>query len=189
MPRRTALLSALLAVLVVLALALTAQSVTGSASATPPPPPLTLRPGTHQLEVLQATPGLELRLLHGGDIVHTGTVDSQGSLVWRQLPVGQYAVQTSDETFTSDDVHVSGMHAAPPPQSFYDGQTLHEGFNFIQTRDGTTLSANVVFPKPPFYSGGAPYPTVVEYSGYDPSNPADTAMATLFTSLGTPTSA
>jgi predicted acyl esterase len=184
MPRRTPLLRALLAVLVVLALALTAQSFTGPASATPPPPPLTVRAGTQQLEVLQATPALQVRLLQDGQIVRTGTVDSQGSLVWRQLPVGQYAVQTSDELFTSDPVHVSGMRAAPPPQSFYDAQSLHEGFNFIQTRDGTTLSANVVFPKPPFDSGGAPYPTVVEYSGYDPSNPGNTTMATLFNSLG-----
>jgi predicted acyl esterase len=183
MPPRTPLLRALLAVLVVLALAVTAQSLTGTASATPPPS-LTLRPGTHQLEVLQAPPGLGLRLLHDGAPVHTGTVDSQGSLVWRQLPRGKYAVQTADESFTSDPVRVTGMHAAPPAQSFYDGQSLQEGFNFITTRDGTTLSANVVLPKPPFDGGGAPYPTVVEYSGYDPSNPANTTMATLFTSLG-----
>jgi hypothetical protein len=184
MPCRTRLLRALLAVLVVLGVALSAQSLTGTASATPPPPPLTVRPGTHQVEVLQATPGLDVRLLRDGQVVHTGTVDSQGSLVWRQLPGGQYAVQTADQSFTSGPVQVTGMHAAPPPQSFYDGQTLQEGFNFITTRDGTTLSANVVFPEPPFDGGGAPYPTVVEYSGYDPSNPANTTMATLFNSLG-----
>ena len=183
MPRPTPLTRALPAVLVVLALASTAPSLTGPASATAPPS-FTLRPGTQQLEVLGATPGLELRLLHEGAIVHTGTVDSQGSLMWRRLPVGRYAVQTADGLFTSDAVRVSGMHAAPPPQSFYAGQSLHEGFNFIQTRDGTTLSANVVFPQPPFDLGGAPYPTVVEYSGYDPSNPANTTMSQLFTSLG-----
>jgi uncharacterized protein len=183
MPPRTSLLRALLAVLSVLALGLTAQSFTGTASATTPPS-WTLRPGTNQLEVLDATPGLELRLLQNGDVVDTGTVDTQGSLVWRQLTRGQYAVQTADDSFTSDLQRVTGLHSAPPAQSFYEGQSLHEGFNFIETRDGTTLSANVVFPKPPFDGGGAPYPTVVEYSGYDPSNPADTTMATLFTSLG-----
>jgi len=185
MPSRTR--RALLALLVLVALVLSTQAldVTLRQTATASPPPSwVLRPGTHQLEVLQATPGEQLRLLHHGTVVHRGAVDSQGSLVWRRLAAGAYAVQTAEQSFTSNPVRVPGWHAAPPPQSFYDGQTLHEGFNFITTRDGTTLSANVVFPKPPFAQGGAPYPTVVEYSGYDPSNPGDTTMSTLFTSLG-----
>ena len=33
-------------------------------------------------------------------IVHTGTVDSQGSLMWRQLTAGRYAVQTTDQRRT-----------------------------------------------------------------------------------------
>ena len=57
------------------------------------------------------------------------------------------------------------------------------GFNFITTRDGTTLSANVVFPNPNVYGPG-PYPTVVEYSGYDPSNPRETSFPTIFNTLG-----
>jgi len=179
-PRRT---RALLALLALVALVLSAQSLSQTASASPPPTWLP-RPGTNQVEVLDATPGDQLRLLGPGDHVRTGTVDTQGSLVWRQLTPGPYLVQTADLSFTSTIQHVTGLHAAPPPQSFYDGQSLHEGFNFITTRDGTTLSANVVFPKPPFYNTGAPYPTVVEYSGYDPSNPANTTMAQLFTSLG-----
>jgi predicted acyl esterase len=183
MLRRTPLRRALLAVLVVLALAMGAESVSGTASATAPPS-LTLRPGTQQLEVLQAAPGLELRLLHDGAVVDAGTVDSQGSLMWRQLKRGQYAVQTADESFTSETVRVTGMNAAPPPQSFYDGQTLDNGFGFITTRDGTTLSANVSFPT----TGSPPYPTVVEYSGYDPSRPPTTqnpnAFAQLFNILG-----
>ncbi len=183
MPPRTPLLRALLALLVVLGLALSAQSAFGTASAAPPPA-LDLRPGTHQLEVLQATPGLQLNLLRDGQVVDTGTVDSQGSLVWRQLKATRYVVQTADQSVTSGEVKVTGMSHAPKPHAFYAGQSLHEGFNFIETRDGTTLSANVVFPKPPFDQGGAPYPTVVEYSGYDPSNPADTTMSRLYTTLG-----
>ena len=167
----------------VLALAMGAESVSGTASATAPPS-MTLRPGTQQLEVLEAAPGLELRLLHDGTVVDTGTVDSQGSLMWRQLKRGQYAVQTADGSFTSETVRVTGMNAAPPPQSFYDGQTLDNGFGFITTRDGTTLSANVSFPT----NGSPPYPTVVEYSGYDPSRPPTTqnpnAFAQLFNFLG-----
>ena len=183
MPRRTPILRALLAVLVVLALAVSAESLTSTASAVPPPT-LTLRPGTEQLEVLDATPGLELRLLHSSEVVDSGTVDSQGSLMWRQLTPGQYAVQTTDASYTSEQVHVTGMKAPPPAQSFYDAQTLDNGFGFITTRDGTTLSANVSFPS----FGSPPYPTVVEYSGYDPSRPGTdenpNAFAQLFNNLG-----
>ena len=167
----------------VLGLALSAQSLIGTASATPPPT-FTLRPGTQQLEVLDASPGLRLRLLHHGAIVHTGTVDSQGSLMWRRLTAGRYAVQTTDASYTSGTVRVTGMNAAPPPQSFYDAQTLDNGFGFITTRDGTTLSADVSFPS----FGSPPYPTVVEYSGYDPSRPGTeedpNAFAQLFNNLG-----
>ena len=112
--------------------------------------------------------------------MQTGTVDSQGSLVWRKLSPGDYTVQTADESYTSEPVQVLAFDAAPPAQSFFDGQTLDEGFGFIQTRDGTTLSANVSFP--PF--GSPPYPTVVEYSGYDPSNPANTTFAQVINGLG-----
>jgi predicted acyl esterase len=55
-----------------------------------------------------------------------------------------------------------------PPQSFYNSQVLKPGFNYIETRDGTLLSAYVRLPGPP---ENGPYPTVVNYSGYDPSEP------------------
>ncbi len=127
---------------------------------------------------------LPLRLLHDDDVVDSGIVDSQGSLLWRQLSPGRYAVQTSDASYTSEQVHVTGMKGTPPPQSFYDAQTLDQGFGFIKTRDDTTLSANVSFPS----FGSPPYPTVVEYSGYDPSRPETpgnpNAFAQVFNNLG-----
>jgi uncharacterized protein len=179
MPPRTALVRVLLAVLAALALALTTLTLGQTASATAPPS-WVLRPGTNQVEVLDATPGLEVRLLRGTTPVAHGTVDSQGSLMWRQLRPARYSVQTTDQSQTVGPVRVTGMHAAPPPHSFYKGQTLDDGFGFIKTRDGTTLSANVSFPT----SGSPPYPTVVEYSGYDPSNPAETTFPRLFNALG-----
>jgi predicted acyl esterase len=51
------------------------------------------------------------------------------------------------------------------------GSTLEDGFNYIEMRDGVLLSAMVRFPDPLLYGPG-PYPTVIEYSGYGPSNPA-----------------
>jgi predicted acyl esterase len=179
MPRRTPLMRVLIAFTAALALAL--ATLTSIQSATAAPPPFTVRPGNTQLEVLDATTleGATLDLMQDGQVVQTGTVDSQGSLVWRQLDPGTYTVQTEDASATSDPVQVEAFDAAPPAQSFYDAQTVNAGFGFIQSRDGTTLSANVSLP-----AGPPPYPTVVEYSGYDPSNPGNTTFAKIFNALG-----
>jgi predicted acyl esterase len=183
MPRRTPLLRVLITLAAVVALAL--ATLTSVQTATAAPPPFTLRPGNTQLEVLDATTleGTTLDLLQGGQVVQSGTVDAQGSLVWRKLAAGTYTVQTHDASVTSDPVQVEAFDAPAPPQSFYDAQTLDDGFGFITTRDGTTLSANVSKPSPLLFGPG-PYPTVVEYSGYDPSNPGNTTFAKIFNSLG-----
>ncbi len=52
-----------------------------------------------------------------------------------------------------------------------DGHTVEEGVNYLEMRDGTLLSAMIRLPDPRFYGEG-PYPTVIELSGYDPSNPS-----------------
>ena len=73
-----------------------------------------------------------------------------------------------------------------PPASHYDQEVVpvpwnviggpkegfeaSEGVNYLVMRDGVTLSAMVRTPDPAFYGDG-PWPTVIEYSGYDPSNP------------------
>jgi predicted acyl esterase len=51
------------------------------------------------------------------------------------------------------------------------GSSLEDGFQYLEMRDGVTLSAMVRFPDPGLYGNG-PWPTVIEYSGYSPSNPA-----------------
>jgi uncharacterized protein len=69
-----------------------------------------------------------------------------------------------------------------PPQSFFSDQKLvAPGYGYLKVRDGTTLSINIALPGP---VEQGPYPTVVEYSGYDPSNPANKSFAQLFTALG-----
>ncbi|MBT9558572.1 MAG: CocE/NonD family hydrolase [Myxococcales bacterium] len=73
-----------------------------------------------------------------------------------------------------------------PDVALYDGQDLqgipfgilgvpadvdvNDGFNYITMRDGVKLGAMVRFPDPALWGDG-PYPTVVEYSGYGPSDP------------------
>ncbi len=67
----------------------------------------------------------------------------------------------------SNPVNVTGL-LHKPPTSLYTSQTLNNGFGYLRkTRDGTLLSVMVRLPGPP---ENGPYPTVVEYSGYDPAN-------------------
>ncbi len=153
---------------------------TGTATAVDPVD-FTLRPSVNQLYVLDAAPGQTLELVDAAaTVAGTGTVDAQGSLAWRELDAGTYTVRTTgDPVSESGPVDVSDFTDPAPPQSFYSGQTLDKGFGYITTRDGTTLSANVMLP-----SGTGPFPTVVEYSGYGPSKPGASTMATLYNTLG-----
>jgi hypothetical protein len=140
-----------------------------------------VRPGTNQIAITDATPGDTLAVNHDATQVATGTVDSQGSLLFRNLDPGDgYTITSATQisaALTVADPTVS------PPASFYAGQPkLPEGgFGYITTRDGTTLSANVLLPGP---ADQGPYPTVVEYSGYQPSDPGSADLAQLYTAMG-----
>lgn len=146
----------------------------------------TIRPGTEQVALLDAAPGTEVTLLDAsGDEVATGTVDEQGSLLFRGVPPGDgyaLAAGAATELTASGPIRV----AAPdehPDATFYADQPLLPagGFGYITTRDGTTLSANVALPGP---AEDGPYPTVVEYSGYQPSDPGSAQFAQIYTTMG-----
>ncbi len=139
----------------------------------------TVQPGTEQIAVLGAEPG-ETLFVRGATEAE-GVVDEQGSLLFRTLEPGDgYLVQSADAT--SEPITV-GSPTDVPDQSLYEEQSLLPagGFGYITTRDGTTLSANVILPGP---ADAGPYPTVVEYSGYSPSNPGSADLAALYTSQG-----
>jgi hypothetical protein len=138
------------------------------------PPNFETSGGLGQLTVTDAAPGDEVRIarwtFEGGELglalVGTDEIDDQGSVLFRDLQAGAYLVVTGG---TIDWVVEVGDPAdSTPPQSFYDDQEIEEGFTYIETRDGTTLSAYVVLPGP---IEDGPYPTVIEYSGYNPSDP------------------
>ena len=98
------------------------------------------------------------------------------------LPPGEYSV--TDESVTPARVHgpfrVLGVDDHPDP-SLYD-QDLAEGFGYVTVRDGVSLSIMVRFPNQHLY-GPAPWPTVVEYSGYSPSDPDNAQPGTLIANL------
>ena len=122
-----------------------------------------------QITVTGAAPGTELTL-RGPGAEQVGTVDEFGNLLFRQVEPGegwQVLALGTDPAPSSDAVRVPDFDEHPD-QAFFDGQEIGEGFGYIEMRDGTLLSATVRLPGP---IEDGPYPTVIEYSGYDPSSP------------------
>lgn len=145
-----------------------AEPATHAAAA---PATFTARGSVEQVDVTHAVPGDAIELRQGDDVVRSATVDDLGSMLFRDLTPGDgYTVVEHDG---SGDQEVGPLHVMSqtetPPQSLYSDQHLNDGFGYIKTRDGTELSVTVHLPGPP---DQGPYPTVVEYSGYDPSNPS-----------------
>ena len=138
----------------------------------------TLQPGVEQLAVEGTVPSTPIEIRSSAAVVASGTSDAQGSYLARQLAPGTYRVRVGASE--SGPVTVSSPDTVPSA-SLYTGQHLAAGFGYLQTRDGTTLSIDVMLPGP---ADGGPYPTVIEYSGYDPSNPANTTFGQLMNSLG-----
>jgi uncharacterized protein len=134
----------------------------------------------HQLLVSDADPGLELALLEESEEVARGIVDDNGFLLFRQPLPGDYTVGPVDDP----QVRSPGSVLDPsdvPAQALYDDQVINAGFGYIETRDGTLLSANVELPGP---IEDGPYPTVMEYSGYGPSDPSNTTFSQIYSTLG-----
>ena len=129
-----------------------------------------VRESVEQLHVSHAQPGATLELVDdSGAVVTSGTVDDQGSLIFRLLTPGDgYTVRTADGLEWLDDLTVMSISGSLPDQSFYDNQLIEPGFTYIQMRDGTMLSAYVQLPGP---VEEGPYPTLINYSGYAPSRP------------------
>ncbi|MBU3688346.1 MAG: hypothetical protein B7C54_11460 [Acidimicrobiales bacterium mtb01] len=138
-------------------------------------------PGTHQITITGGRAGTEVVVVDSsGTEVARGAIDELGSLLFRRITEGDYTVELADGSAASDVVSVYGPDAVPE-QSFYSGQKIGSGFGYLLTRDGTTLSINVMLPGP---AENGPYPTVVEYSGYAPSDPSNTTFGLLFNTLG-----
>ena len=153
-----------------------------SGLATAQPATYVARGSVGQVVVTGATAGTALELLDAGEqVVATGTADTGGTLLFRHIAPGAgYVVVTraEDGIRASGRVTVTTPAEAPDP-SFYARQRLDAGYGYIETRDGTLLAVNVVLPGP---IENGPYPTVVEYSGYDPANPDQPQPSTLVAS-------
>ncbi|HEY8546202.1 MAG TPA: CocE/NonD family hydrolase [Acidimicrobiales bacterium] len=126
---------------------------------------------------LQSGPDLDLGDIEG---VERGGVVTAGRYVIRddsQRPALSTAVF---EVLGRDDVPDPALYdrqrlTAATPDILGNpkpGAPLDQGFNYLEMRDGVLLSAMVRLPDEAVHGPG-PYPTVIEYSGYGTSNPAN----------------
>lgn len=131
-----------------------------------------VRESVRQLQVTQADPDTPLRVIDSAGLeLAIGVTDYQGSLIFRELPPGTgYSVEQTGPgpRQAARDLLVMSVADSYPDPSFYASQNIQPGYNYITTRDGTTLSAYVTLPGP---IEDGPYPTIVNYSGYEPSRP------------------
>ena len=147
------------------------------------PATFTVRPSARLVAITGAEPGDTLELA-GPTGSTTGTVDELGNLIFRELDPGTgyiVADTTAVPAAVSDRFDVPSTEDTPD-RSLYESQTLVDGLNYITMRDGVTLAAMVRLPGP---IDEGPYPTVIEYSGYDPANPNEPEpMSGIFSTIG-----
>jgi predicted acyl esterase len=139
-----------------------------------------LQAGIGFVAVTDSVEGTELVLedaLHAE--VTRGFADRFGSLIFRELAQGASYFVREEPGGTPTPVTVLQFEDHPSP-AFYQAQSIGEGLQYIQMRDGTLLAAMV---RPPLsrteLEPGKKYPTLIEYSGYaaaDPNNPQPSTL-------------
>lgn len=165
-------------------------SVTATPTFTASPTPSVFEAvgSVEQVYVRNGPPGMQIDLLDAdSQIIDSGTTDEYGSYIFREVQPGEdYAVEPVALDAGSrpalpiiTGIRVLGLHDHPGPD-FYTNQTIGAGYGYLETRDGTLLAINVILPGP---IGNGPFPTVIEYSGYDPANPTAPQPSMLMASV------
>jgi uncharacterized protein len=120
-----------------------------------------------QAYLLGGPPGTPVALVDARHkVVGKGTIDSLGSLIIRNVHPGPgYTFRTvGHPRLVTQAFRVLSVNDIPPA-SFYSGQQMSEGLNYITMRDGVKLAATVRLPLGKTLADG-PFPTVIEESGY-----------------------
>ena len=129
--------------------------------------------------VLGANNGESLTLLQRGKVLDSGNADRFGSKIFRDLQPGRgYRVRRANGTLTRRFKVL--RPGANPPRSFYKRKKLVQGLNYVKVRDGVELAMTVRLPPGKTLADG-PFPTFIEYSGYQVAAPHDllTSIASL----------
>ena len=121
--------------------------------------------------MLGATPGQRLVLKDArGRVLRTGRADGFGSKVFRRLAPGPgYTVHRRTGRTRRFRVLRPGEN---PRRSFYRRIELKQGLNYVRVRDGVELAMTVRLPEGKTLADG-PFPTFIEYSGYQIAAPGN----------------
>jgi predicted acyl esterase len=154
----------------------------------------TVRGSVEQVDVTGLAPEAQASLIKRNATIATQTADSEGGLLFRNVKPGKkYEVRVTSSGETSEAVTVHKDTSAPWDPSIYEQPIADNGYTYLTTRDGTKLAIDVHPPTSPAGEPGvpseihlptlpipgvptpsytAPYPTLIEYSGYGYANPA-----------------
>ncbi|MBK5231628.1 MAG: CocE/NonD family hydrolase [Thermoleophilia bacterium] len=135
----------------------------------------TSRGSVGQAYAEDTTPGIKLLLVNKANgIVAQGKSDRFGSKVfYDRKPGAGYRIFSVKGKEVSASKRFAILRAGKDPSnSFYAGKTLQEGLNYVTARDGTELAMTVRLPSGKDLGDG-PFPTFVEYSGYQTAAPHD----------------
>ncbi|MCW2755764.1 MAG: peptidase [Marmoricola sp.] len=142
-------------------------------------------------------------LLDGtGHRVASKRADSLGAVLFRNVRPGSgYRVRRDGTGQPSASFKVHSTASAPWDPAIYHQKITSNGYGYLTTRDGTKLAYTVHPPTSPADLGGvpagiefpnlnldftAPYPTLIEYSGYGTATPKgpENGIATLANLMG-----
>lgn len=171
-------LTAVLVALVALTCALTAGPAAAAGGG------LTARGSVGDAYVLGAKKGQRLTLAHRGRTVAAGVADRFGSKIFYDVAPGPgYVVRarSAGRSTATRPFAVLGRNS-DPPQSFFRRTKLLQGLNYVKMRDGIELAMTVRLPPGKKLSDG-PFPTLIEYSGYQVAAPHD-LLSSIVASLG-----
>jgi predicted acyl esterase len=175
--------TAIIATFVLLAATLAASA---SASA------FTAKGSVDQVYATGLAPGAQVSLVRKSATLATQSANSLGGVLFRNVkPASNYRVRSGSEESSAVTVHTAADQPWDP--SVYEQEIPDNGYTYLTTRDGTQLSIDVHPPSSPAGEPGAPsmfhfptlpipgvpsvsytapYPTLIEYSGYGYANPA-----------------
>jgi uncharacterized protein len=151
----------------------------------------TAQGSAEQVDVTGVPGNAQVSLLSSkGATIDTQNADSLGGVLFRNVkPKKNYRVEVTATGETSEPITVHNDKAEPWDPEIYEQSIPDNGYTYLKTRDGTELSIDVHPPTSPAGEPGvpsefhlpslpasgdytAPYPTLIEYSGYGYADPA-----------------
>ncbi len=144
-------------------------------------PEFEARGSVEQVYATGVEPRRQVALLRRGKVLESNRSTAEGGVLFRRVKPGKgYRVKPKGRA-ASKKLTVLTDRPAPPDESVYDQEIEPDGYQYLETRDGTELAISVhppsditdVLPDLPIpdLPNNAPTPTLIEYSGYGTADP------------------